>query len=227
MSQGLASKLHRIVEMNGMKFTEKNTFLHFQESPDSPRLVRSASLPALIDQSSAPSLVSSQYIAQNDAMTCQRTEDRVVGHVPLSMPSCPQEEEEQFEAKETLEWCDNNDDLRTVMLKNLPCNIKDEEVIDAIEKAGFKDKYDFFYLPYRSSKKNSGCLGYAFVGFPDAEVTKMFVKAFTGYRLREKTSSKVISVVPAHIQGFEGNANHYRHTMVMRRGKHRPVFHQR
>jgi RNA recognition motif-containing protein len=111
------------------------------------------------------------------------------------------------------------EEVYTVMVRNIPCSCKRQEVLDAIEEVGFKDRYEFFYLPTRYSKY----LGYAFIGFPDPRTTKEFTEAMTGYRFRSRSSQKVISVVPAHIQGLGNNMRHFQDLYVMRT-RHVPTF---
>jgi len=76
---------------------------------------------------------------------------------------------------------------------------------------GFMELSNFFYLPTRHGK----ILGYAFIGFPCAEVAERFKKTITGYQMPQKKSSKVIDVLPANIQGLNKNYEHFKNTAVM------------
>lgn len=115
---------------------------------------------------------------------------------------------------------DVNDDVKTVMMKNIPCGCSRKEVVDAIEEAGFKDQYDFFYLPTRRCKSN---VGYAFIGFPNAAVAEAFAEAMTGYRFESRKSPKVVSIVPARIQGLTETVEHFKGSRVMN-SKWSPIF---
>ena len=105
--------------------------------------------------------------------------------------------------------CDNElamEDTVTVMMKNIPCGCKQQEVLDAIADVGFKDVLEFFYLPTQRCK----ALGYAFAGFADPQTTRMFAKAISGYRFQSRSSSKVVSIAPARVQGLQNNLNQFK-----------------
>lgn len=108
----------------------------------------------------------------------------------------------------------------TVMMKNIPCACTRQEVLNAIEQVGFQTAFDFFYLPIRNHKEN---LGYAFVGFPDPSTTRQFAQAMTGFRFTSrKRSPKVISVVPARIQGLTNCREHLQKNRI--KPKWSPIF---
>jgi hypothetical protein len=112
-----------------------------------------------------------------------------------------------------------DEDIYTVMIRNIPCSCKRHHVSDAIQQLGFGDKIDFFYAPTRNGKTR----GYAFVGFPDPVLTRQFAKKITGYRF-EKASPKTVTVVPANLQGFSENLEHFEGTFVMRHKDAKPTF---
>jgi RNA recognition motif-containing protein len=97
------------------------------------------------------------------------------------------------------------------LAKNIPCSCKKVEVIDLLKHFGFMERSNFFYLPTRHGK----ILGYAFIGFQDAEVAEQFRKTMTGYQMPQKKSTKVIDVLPANIQGLSNNWEHFKNTTVM------------
>lgn len=101
--------------------------------------------------------------------------------------------------------------LTTVMMKNIPCSCWKTEVIAAIEESGFMSLSNFFYIPNRRGK----ILGYAFIGFPSVDTTEQFVEAMTGYRFPNKRSAKIVSVVPAFIQGLEKNLDFFKDRSLM------------
>lgn len=92
----------------------------------------------------------------------------------------------------------------TMMIKNIPCACTHQDVLDVVNVLGFDGKFDFFHLPQRRSKT----IGYAFIRFPDPDVTEAFVKTMTGYHFKFRNSSKVVSIVPAHIQGPSNCIDH-------------------
>jgi hypothetical protein len=116
------------------------------------------------------------------------------------------------------EWMDK-EDFYNVMIRNIPCSCKRNDIEEAIQELGFQDKHDFFYVPTRHGKTR----GFAFLGFPDASLTREFVRKMTGYKFPGKASPKFISVVPANLQGFRNNFTHFRSACVMKH-KDAPVF---
>jgi hypothetical protein len=100
--------------------------------------------------------------------------------------------------------------LTTFMLCNIPCRVTQEHLAEVINSIGFKDKYDFLYLPSggRSTKTGSN-LGYGFINFKDPSYVEPFTKEFAAHRFECTTSQKVCTVKPAHVQGFEANMQNF------------------
>ncbi|KAF4672479.1 hypothetical protein FOL47_000478 [Perkinsus chesapeaki] len=95
----------------------------------------------------------------------------------------------------------------TLMMKNIPNRYTQSELIQQISTSGFADKFDFFYLPIdRVSMANAG---YCFINFITPELAKEFTHFYTGRTLGRFGSRKVVEVVPATIQGFRNNLEHY------------------
>jgi len=118
----------------------------------------------------------------------------------------------------------DDDGLHTLMIRHIPCSCTEQEILDSIAELGFGDLYNFLYLPLRcrfsqtSKRYNSQKFGYAFIGFPDAEVTNKFAEAITGYCFANRSSSnKSCEVVPARIQGFSGKGEHFHRMWCARR----------
>merc|ERR1712137_1486277 len=101
-----------------------------------------------------------------------------------------------------------SDDVRTVMIKHIPCRCTRNEVLAAIETLGFAGTYDFFHLPTRRGHNN---FGYAFISFSKAATAIAFRSAMTGFIFQTRKSSKAVSVVPARIQGFAGTISQHVH----------------
>jgi len=111
--------------------------------------------------------------------------------------------------------------FQTLMIKHIPCRCTRKEVLDAIADVGFGKLYNFFHLPVR--RVNQRNFGYAFIGFPNPEITAKFAIAMTGYRWSCRCSTKECEVAPARIQGFSDNVNHFRKAQkaqCMRRRSH-------
>lgn len=104
--------------------------------------------------------------------------------------------------------------ILTVMMRNLPNKYTQKMLMDEVEKAGFSDTFDFFYLPIDPETRANR--GYAFVNFKENEVADRFKLHFDGTSLSGFNSSKIINVTPAALQGFEANYKHYALSRVSR-----------
>lgn len=111
--------------------------------------------------------------------------------------------------------------VTTMMLKNIPCRISQEEVMSHVDLKGFSTKYDFFYLP--KDVKFRANLGYAFINFVTPEDAALFEAEMNGYRFLGSGSTKACIVVPAHVQGLMNNLAAFKRTEVMRTTR-KPFF---
>jgi RNA recognition motif-containing protein len=98
-----------------------------------------------------------------------------------------------------LEW----NGVCTVMMRNLPNQVTQEVLTSEINNAGFLHAYDFIYLPI--DPDTNANRGYAFINFTTAGLALMFKMHFEGRKLANFNSNKVVSVVPAALQGFDAN----------------------
>jgi hypothetical protein len=119
--------------------------------------------------------------------------------------------DQEFEIGEQALTFDSESNCYTVMIRNIPCGCSREDVLQAIDSVGFNGLYDFFYLPRRRYKT----MGYGFIGFPDPHLTRSFAESMTGYRFPTRNSKKVVSVVPARIQGLNSCLDHFKSTRAM------------
>jgi hypothetical protein len=111
----------------------------------------------------------------------------------------------------------------TVMMKNLPNRITQETLLIEVNDAGFLGMYDFLYLPIDPDTKTNR--GYAFINFITPSFALMFGTHFEGYRFNNFKSHKVVSVVPAVVQGYNANYAHYSKARLRQLSpSERPVF---
>lgn len=110
----------------------------------------------------------------------------------------------------TTEW----NKVTTVMLKNLPNKYTQQQLREEIDSLGFAGCYDFFYLPVDA--KTNANKGYAFMNFVTTDYALLFRWQFDGRKMNFFNSQKVVSVVPAALQGLEKNYAHYSNTRVNR-----------
>jgi hypothetical protein len=101
--------------------------------------------------------------------------------------------------------------ITSLMLCNIPCRVTQESLGEAIDELGFKDTYDFLYLPTasRSAKTTGSNLGYGFINFVDPCYPGPFKAAFTAYTFPGTSSQKVLGVKVAHVQGLAANMRNF------------------
>jgi len=102
----------------------------------------------------------------------------------------------------------------TVMMRNLPNKYTQRMLLTEINQVGFLGTFDFLYLPI--DPETSANRGYAFLNFIDPSFAWMFKMSYEGRKMNRFNSSKVVSVMPATLQGFEANYTHYSTARVSR-----------
>jgi len=103
----------------------------------------------------------------------------------------------------------------TVMLRNLPNNIKRDQLLQMLDSAGFAAKYNFVYLPMDFDKKSS--LGYAFLNMNSGVFAKEIIEQLNGTRPWIRSSShKMLTVcLSVCIRGLPKLVDRYRNSRVM------------
>eukprot|EP00425_Heterocapsa_triquetra_P038965 CAMPEP_0195073688 /NCGR_PEP_ID=MMETSP0448-20130528/16952_1 /TAXON_ID=66468 /ORGANISM="Heterocapsa triquestra, Strain CCMP 448" /LENGTH=167 /DNA_ID=CAMNT_0040105819 /DNA_START=95 /DNA_END=595 /DNA_ORIENTATION=+ len=96
---------------------------------------------------------------------------------------------------------------RTLIIRNLPCSVTQERLLQVIASLGLGGQCTWVYIPVRKSVAQAGCkksgLGYAFINVHTEEDEELFTRAFTG--LRWSRSPKVCQVERARLQGLGPN----------------------
>jgi hypothetical protein len=111
----------------------------------------------------------------------------------------------------------------TVMMRNLPNKYTQQMLLDEINANGFNGAFDFLYLPIDPETKANR--GYAFINFVDEMQSWAFKMRYEGQQIGHFNSGKVITVMPATLQGFEANHAHYASARVSRGDPStRPLF---
>jgi hypothetical protein len=100
----------------------------------------------------------------------------------------------------------------TVMMRNLPNKVCQSMLLSEVNAAGFQGAYDFLYLPIDPDTEANR--GYAFINFVTPGHAFMFKMRFEGNKFGNFNSHKVVSVVPATLQGFDANYAHYSKTRI-------------
>jgi hypothetical protein len=102
----------------------------------------------------------------------------------------------------------------TIMLRNIPNRYTQRDLIEELEDLGFKDKFDFLYLPVDKGTLSS--VGYAFINFVCPFSAERCTQVFNGYSFRPLNNSKtkVASTSVAHLQGLDANLAHYEKSAI-------------
>mmetsp|Transcript_167537 Transcript_167537/g.537994 ORF Transcript_167537/g.537994 Transcript_167537/m.537994 type:complete len:424 (+) Transcript_167537:109-1380(+) len=117
------------------------------------------------------------------------------------------------------EWANTT----TVMMRNLPNKYTQRMLLTEINHTGFLGTFDFLYLPI--DPETNANRGYSFLNFIDPGFAWMFKMSYEGRKMNRFNSNKVVSIVPATLQGFEANYAHYASSRVNRGDPSaRPLF---
>lgn len=88
----------------------------------------------------------------------------------------------------------------TLMIRNIPRLVSQDELMNEINRAGFESKYNFFYLPcdFKTGLAN----GYAFINLISPTIAGSFVCEFHRSR-RFSYENLPLNIARADIQGFD------------------------
>jgi hypothetical protein len=105
----------------------------------------------------------------------------------------------------------------TILFRNLPNNYNGKDVIALLDKQGFKNTYDFVYVPHDFKRLPALVnLGYFFVNFTAHEWAVKSFDFFVGYNDWFSFSTKELSVTWAsQTQGLKSLMKRYRNCPVM------------
>lgn len=106
--------------------------------------------------------------------------------------------------------------VTSLMIRNIPCRMLQQDFVQLLDESGFTDKYDFLYLPVAAplQRAPTSNLGYGFINFMEPQFAMEFREKFEGSRLGVSCSTKQCVVTTAHIQGLEAYLRHFRRTAV-------------
>eukprot|EP00931_Biecheleriopsis_adriatica_P018986 TRINITY_DN13082_c0_g1_i3.p1 TRINITY_DN13082_c0_g1~~TRINITY_DN13082_c0_g1_i3.p1 ORF type:complete len:678 (+),score=119.08 TRINITY_DN13082_c0_g1_i3:52-2085(+) len=90
--------------------------------------------------------------------------------------------------------------VTTMVIKGLPKDVSQKELLEELNASGFAGSYDFCYMP--GNFKSYENKGYAFVNFISVEVVRKFLDAWND---KARFSNMPLAVSPAEVQGLEAN----------------------
>lgn len=104
--------------------------------------------------------------------------------------------------------------LTSIMLRNIPNNLKRDALLELFDALGFHGLYDFVYLPIDFSRNSN--VGYAFVNLINAAAASKFQATFQGFHGWTGSSRKVCEAVWSQLsQGLACHVDRYRNSPVM------------
>uniref|UniRef100_A0A7S4PVW0 RRM domain-containing protein n=1 Tax=Alexandrium monilatum TaxID=311494 RepID=A0A7S4PVW0_9DINO len=93
----------------------------------------------------------------------------------------------------------------TMMIRNMPFDIEQIDVVQELDDSGFKDEYDLVYMP--STFASGRGKGYAFVNFVSPAAAQKFVEVWhKTQRFGMSKSGTSLNVSAARIQGRDANS---------------------
>jgi len=95
--------------------------------------------------------------------------------------------------------------VTTLMIRNVPADVTQEELFEELNHSGFKGAFDFCYLPLLSFETGCG-KGFAFVNFVTEADATSFISAWHGSRrFRAAKTDPTLNISAAALQGREAN----------------------
>mmetsp|Transcript_93758 Transcript_93758/g.148032 ORF Transcript_93758/g.148032 Transcript_93758/m.148032 type:complete len:370 (+) Transcript_93758:152-1261(+) len=102
---------------------------------------------------------------------------------------------------------EQHETVTTAMVRNLPNQIKQSDVIRKLETTGFKASFNFCYVP--STFTTSKNKGYAFINFVSNAAYTRFLGAWHGKNIFGNDAVTTLNVTKAAIQGLELNVQRW------------------
>jgi len=133
---------------------------------------------------------------------------------PSAPQADPQVETKQTGTKTSAASGSSAADRTTVLLQNLPLNYRRPMLLRMLDAEGFRNEYDFVYLPM-DFRTRAG-FGYAFINLVSPSSVSRFWHTFDGYKKWVFPSAKVCRVswsVPH--QGLKAHIKRYRNSPLM------------
>lgn len=98
--------------------------------------------------------------------------------------------------------CEDREPQTTLAIRNLPYSLSQQDLMQALDDAGFAGLYDFVYLPHKFKEHRN--VGFAFVNFIDGQSAERFMSEWQNTH-RFAGMRKSVNITPASMQGREAN----------------------
>jgi hypothetical protein len=192
-------------------YTEKNTFLHLENTKAS-LLRRTSTIPASMMMSFAELEIEVKPKSVGIHRLSTASTASAFDGQSFRPSFCSSIADSDSEDGESVQY-ENQVAMTTVMIRNIPCRYSQRNLSD--EVAEVCDNFDFLYMP--PARTNGGSKGYAFVNFRDAESAAIFVEQFQCHSFDKHAHSwKKAEVDFAEVQGLEKNMRFYKRCKAMK-----------
>jgi len=104
------------------------------------------------------------------------------------------------------------EEITTLMIRNMPCRLKQSDVVSELDFYGFGGTYDWLYMPSNltvASKGKGQGKGYAFVNFIKPEFATRFKEEWHRARRWRMSRRSVLDISVAVVQGKEKNIEQF------------------
>ncbi|CAK0878596.1 unnamed protein product [Prorocentrum cordatum] len=113
--------------------------------------------------------------------------------------------------------------ITTLMIRNIPMSVTQNDLLDLIDRAGFENRYDYAYMP--TSFDSGTTRGIAFVNFATSSDARDFSILWNGSRLTgvagAGSNGAVIEVTVSATQGYSENARMWKARRLRRIRNHK------
>jgi protein phosphatase 1 regulatory subunit 42 len=94
-----------------------------------------------------------------------------------------------------------NGPVTTLMINNIPIDVRQKELLDLIDEDGFRGRYNFFFIPVNFREMTNQ--GIAFVNFRTNKDAIDFSRAWNGARLLGMGgAAPLMNISPSRTQGL-------------------------
>ncbi|CAK0792924.1 unnamed protein product [Prorocentrum cordatum] len=116
----------------------------------------------------------------------------------------------------------------TLVIRNIPMDTTQRDLLDLIDRTGFANRYDFVYMP--TDFDAGTARGHAFVNFATPSVARDFFTMWNGSKLViAGATSPMLEISASALQGYSENADRWKASRLRRtrNPEHRPFIAER
>jgi len=115
-----------------------------------------------------------------------------------------------------------NESVTTLVIRNLPFSMSQDDLLQAIDASGFAGSYDFVYLPHKFKEHRN--VGFGFINFLNADIAQQFAALWhQSQSFRVKGTLKAVNISEADVQGRDANQHKALKMSRVRNSYYRPL----